>query len=198
MVRGGRRGLGIIGAALLLVGAAWGQGEKKPPAPPLVSVDARDADVRQTLVDLFKRARVANYTIDSAVQGRITIVLKDKPFEEALTLVTRAAAPPLVWSKTDNFYQVRPRPIRRVAEAETVLPGIPDPAPVRVGPRCEVIPLMYADARDIAAALGAVRPPDLTGAYAYVPNNNVLTRWGGANGFARGVIGGLPGGEAPR
>lgn len=62
------------------------------------------------------------------------------------------------------------------------------------GTRLEVIRLNFADARVVAAALGALRPPDLRGAVAFVPNNQLitLTSPGGVspNGFVTGAFGG--------
>jgi hypothetical protein len=65
--------------------------------------------------------------------------------------------------------------------------------PAATGARLDVIRLNFADARVVAAALGALRPPDLRGAVAFVPNNQLitLTSPGGVspNGFVTGAFG---------
>ena len=172
--------------------AAYAQ-EKTEPVR--VSVNAKDRPVREVVMDLFQQARIRNYTIANNVTGYITLSLKDKPFEEALTLLARTASPRLTWSKTDGFYEVRVRTTRRAAEAAEPAPAFDETAVEGAdGTRVEVIHLMYADARDIVAVFEALRPPTLTGAFAYVPNNDVLTKWdprAPAGTFTSGVIGGF-------
>lgn len=161
------------------------QKNEPPPAPPRVTINARDADVRATLQDLFKQAKIANFALANDVRGTVTISLREKPFEEALTIVARIASPPLAWSKNDGFYQVKLRASSAVTSLETQTPAS---VALGDGTRVEVIRLMYADARDIVTALGAVKPSGLQAAIAYEPNNRVLSRWGwaGTNGVAAG------------
>jgi len=158
-------------------------------------VSARDADVRSVLTDMFKQAKVANYTVANDVAGRVTLSLKDKPFEDALTLLCRAASPELSWSRTDDFYEVKLRRVRRVVAEESPLLPAPEAAVAAVSPgreRFERIPLMYTDPRTILAALNALRPEGMTAAVAYLPTNGLFVRYGGTNGFVSGVINDMP------
>lgn len=170
--------------------------EKQKPAAPLVSVDARDADLRETLTALFKQAEVANYAIAPNVQGTVTLRLKDQPLDNALNVLARTASPRFSWSKTDGIYEVKRRATRRTSsEPEAASPTTEEESlGLGDGTRVEVIRLMYADARDIAAVLGAIRPEGLRAAVAYDPLNRVVTQWGGSadSGFVNGAIGGFP------
>ena len=196
----------VCAAALVAVmgrGPVWAQGSGNPPSPPpppVVTVSARDADVRAVLADMFKQAKIANYTVANNVAGYVTLSLKDKPFDDALTLLCKAASPELSWSKTDSFYEVKLRRVRRVAEDETA----PAPEVIAAYPaavRYERIGMMYSDPRTILAALNALRPEEMTAAIAYLPTNALFVRYGGmtsSGGFMSGVIGdmfpGFPGG----
>ncbi len=192
---------GIVGctlAAMIIVGIAparaqgGGSSSPPPPPPPLVSVSARDAEVRTVLADMFQQAKVANYTVANDVVGRVTISLKDKPFEDALTLLCKAASPELSWSKIDNFYEVKLRRVRRVADENTPLPQVPEAVSYPGGERFERIPLMYTDPRTILAVLNALRPEGMTAAVAYLPTNGLFVRYGGAGEFLSGVINDMP------
>jgi hypothetical protein len=89
----------------------------KAPAPPLFSVNVKDAPLRRVLEDLFTRAKV-DYAIDNNVGGFVTIRLSDRPLAEALTLVLRAASPQLAWSLADGVYTVRVRALRVSEEGD--------------------------------------------------------------------------------
>jgi type II secretory pathway component HofQ len=189
-------GAALIAAALLLaapVGAQQGggsdRGEEETPRPsapapespapgPRVTIAAKEADVRAVLERLFADAKIENYSIANDVTGRVTLSLKDRSFEEALSLLARVARPPLAWRKIDGIYEVRVRPARRAEAADEDMPAREQAVEIGGGRRVEVIKLMYADARDIVAVLSGLRPDHLTGAYAYVPLNRLITRWG--------------------
>jgi len=164
---------------------------------PLVRVGARDRDVRAVLEDLFKQAKIGNYAIAQDVSGTVTMTLTDKAFEDALTLVTRAVSPPLVWSKTDGFYEVKVRTALAVGGRDGGFgAGLPSEPPVLTpdGVRYDMVYPTFSDARDLVRALELLQPSGLTAAFAYVPSNGLLLRFGGPGGFVSGVIGG-PGGQ---
>jgi Secretin and TonB N terminus short domain. len=73
-----------MGIALLLAVAVWGQ------TPGSVTVEGEGVPVRQVLDSLFQQAGL-QYVLDPAVQGDVTVKVKDVPFETALRLVLRAA-----------------------------------------------------------------------------------------------------------
>src|ERR1051325_6347813 len=97
----GAGGLAILGVGLA-VGFAPVVSRAQAPAGtqqlPPVTLDLRDAPVRQALEQLFKNAKV-QYVIDPAVQGYISSLnIKDQPFRNALNLIVRTASPPLSYS----------------------------------------------------------------------------------------------------
>lgn len=186
-------------AAAGALGTPAVRAQTTPPAPqekqPVVTVEAKDADVRDVLTKLFKDADVKNFAIGNDVAGYITITLKNQPLEAALNLIARTASPRLTWSKTDGVYEVKRRAVRASGSDATVVLSEPQSAAESSGERrVDVIHLMYADARDIVAVLTGVRPEGMTGAFAYLPLNSVLTRYGrtspaGGNNFASGTFG---------
>jgi hypothetical protein len=108
---------GVGGLAILGVGLAVGFAPvvSRAQAPagtqqlPPVTLDLRDAPVREALEQLFKNAKV-QYVIDPAVQGYISSLnIKDQPFRNALNLIVRTASPPLSYSVENAIYIVRPR-----------------------------------------------------------------------------------------
>ena len=97
-------GLGL--AALLTPGAARAQAQDQPLQP--VTLDLRDAPVRQALEQLFNTAR-AQYTLDPGIQGFVTLNIRDQPFDSALRLLLRSANPPLTYTREGGVFIVRLR-----------------------------------------------------------------------------------------
>src|SRR5687768_6939640 len=86
--------LSALSAAVVVApvsaGSAFAQAQ--PPAPeralPPITLDLRDAPVRQALEQLFNNAKV-DFSIANEVQGFVTLKITDQPFENALRLILR-------------------------------------------------------------------------------------------------------------
>jgi hypothetical protein len=159
-------------------------------------VDARNADVRALLLDIFQQAKLTNYTLAEDVTGTITIRLTDKPLDDALTLVTSNAQPPLVWSNTDGVYAVKRRPARRADDGDANSVPAPDLVVTASGVRYDLVYPVYLDGEALLRAIELLQPPGLTAAIAYLPANSLLLRFGGNGPLVTGVIGGA--GVGPR
>lgn len=103
--------LASLFATLLIFGqpsAAQGGGEDK-----VVSIELNQADVRAGLKLLFDQTG-ANYTIDPAVQGTVTVKLKDVPFTTALrSILSQVKA---TYRITGGVYEI-------VVREEVVIPS---------------------------------------------------------------------------
>lgn len=171
------------------------------PAPvipaPLVTLDARDAPVRSVLVDLFRQAKITNYSIAPDVAGYITIKVQEKPFEDTLAFIARVARPALSYGKTpEGFYEVRARRLSQSGESAAPNGAAAAPAPTALA-NWEVVRPVYAPADDIVAVLEAARPESVTRVFAYLPLNLVLVKCGPpGEGFQTGVFGYGRGGTA--
>lgn len=197
--------VGTTAAALMLVAPAVraqqnnaGTGPAAPPAA-RVSVSAQDKKVREVLLDLFARAGVSDYSLANDISGTVTLRLTDQPFEQALTLITRAVTPPLTWRKTDGVYEVK---VRQVAprDPEPSAAGVAAEPPIVLpnGAQYDMVYPAFTDARDLVRALEALQPEGLTAAFAYLPTNGLLLRTGGPGPLVTGVIGDGPaGGNLP-
>jgi hypothetical protein len=157
-----------------------------------VSLDVDGKNVKDVLLDLFRQAGVNDYTIAEDATGPITLRLSDRPFEDALTFVARAAQPPLIWNKTDGVYSVKRRAARTSGEEERGGGGIPSDPPVITasGERYEMLYPVYSDPQNLLRALELLQPAGLTAAFAYPPTNGLLVRFGGSGPLVTGVLGG--------
>lgn len=162
-----------------------------------VSLDVDGKNVKDVLLDLFRQGGVGDYTIADDVSGPITLRLSDRPFEDALTVVARAAQPPLTWNKTDGVYSVKRRVAPSRDEQQDSIPSDP-PVITASGERYEMLYPVYADPQNLLRALELLQPAGLTAAFAYPPTNGLLVRFGGNGPLVTGVLGGgtpgLPGG----
>ena len=146
-----------LGAMLAFVPATAhaqnGAGQK--PIPP-ITLDLRDAQVRDALTQLFNTANV-DFSLDPNVQGYIpALKITEQPFETALRLVLRSASPPLTFTRENGIYIVRPRRAPDAgANAGTEPPLLNDPNSTPEGSKNvpEKIYLTYVGP-EIAEALG--------------------------------------------
>lgn len=138
-------GLGLLTA---VPQRAYAQNAK---AMPPVSLDLRDAPIRQALEQLFQTVK-ADFQIDNGVAGFVTLKITDQPFENALKLVLRGSPIPLTYSYEGGVYIVKPRPIPSITEVAPP-PPFPDQT-TAPATRWEVIHLTYIDAADLAQILG--------------------------------------------
>ncbi|MBC8139200.1 MAG: hypothetical protein H8F28_25280, partial [Fibrella sp.] len=80
---------------------AWAQ------AAPNVTVDARDAPLRDVLEKVFRAAKV-DFSIDPTVVGRVTLTMKEIPFEDALKLILRSSSTKFTYTSERGVYLVKP------------------------------------------------------------------------------------------
>jgi hypothetical protein len=144
--------IAVLGLGLGLLAAvpqtAYAQTAK---AMPPVSLDLRDAPIRQALEQLFQTVK-ADFQIDNGVAGFVTLKITDQPFENALKLILRGSLIPLTYSVEGGVYIVKPRLAPIITETAP-----PPPFPEQItapAPRWEVIHLTYIDAADLAQILG--------------------------------------------
>ena len=177
----------LMGGVLLIPTAAHAQ---QPPAAgvkqlPPITLDLRDAPVRQALEQLFNNAKV-DFSIANEVQGFVTLKITDQPFENALRLILRSSSIPLTFVNENGVYIVKPR-ITDPNIGGPLPPVQPDPGPgVASAAPPEVIPLNYIDALDLQAIFPSIRL-----IRSFVRQGG---QQGGQQGGGGGGLGGLGGG----
>jgi hypothetical protein len=148
---------------------------------PPISLDVRDAPLRQVLEQIFQTAKV-DYSIDNAVAGYVTLRVTDQSFDNALRLVLRSATVPLSYSVDSGVYIVKPRLENPVADRYPL--PLPPPVPQATArdankyQNYEVIQLTYIDPADLSQVLGLT----------YIPTFSRQSGrgGGGANNSSRG------------
>jgi hypothetical protein len=137
----------------LLLIAALGLGLLGPARaadPPRISLELRDAPLRQALEQLFDSAGL-QYQIDNEVRGFTTLKIREQPLESALKLLLRSGTQPLTYKIENGVYQVS---VRRVS----VTPPEP-PAPTQPEgtlAKWEFISLTYVDPMALTPFIGPV------------------------------------------
>ena len=167
--------VGLLAAASCLLAvsalpAAHAQtGEGAPAAPPVpsapapknVTLDVRDAPLRQVLMQLFDKAKI-DYALDNAVSGFVTIKVTNQPIDTVLRLILRSSETPLTYTITNGVYEIKPRTLA-AAQPATLNVGIPpETAPLVAssdGPHLAVINLTYLDPFDLQGLLGVILVP---------------------------------------
>lgn len=97
--------LGGIALPTLTPQIAWAQ--EASVTLPNVTLNVKDKPIHDVLVQLFKGAKV-DFGIDPAVKGRVTVNLKNIPFENALKMILRLSATPITYIKEGGVYVVKP------------------------------------------------------------------------------------------
>ncbi len=196
--RGSLATSGLLAAALtgaLLLGpsfTAQAHAQAQPPAGgngaperalPPITLDLRDAPVRQALEQLFNNAKV-DFSIANEVQGFVTLKITDQPFENALRLILRSSSIPLTFVRESGVYIVKPR----VTEALTPEAPPPFDNTVNQPPTAtyDQIQLTYIDPADLAGTLGITFIRSFT--------RQGQGQQGGGQGGGGGGLGGLGGG----
>jgi hypothetical protein len=145
-----------VGPALCQPEATTGEQPEK------ITLDFRDADLREALDALF-RGRPQSYLLDPDVSGRVTLSLKDVPWNAALRSILDSNG--LEYSINNNIYRVFRKPPETpvsgaftgttISSSSMPTPTMPTSA---VSPRralkIEVIQLQHADPAEIAALFG--------------------------------------------
>jgi hypothetical protein len=150
---------------------------------PPVTLDLRDAPVRDALEQLFKSAKV-DYSIDPGVAGFVTLKITEQPFENALRLILRSAQIPLTYTKEGGVYLVKIRELVAPPVVNTPTPPERDQQE-RVYQPLETIQLVYVDPADLSQVIGPIT---------FIQFNVRGQQAGGGGGFGGGGFGGGFGG----
>lgn len=151
--------IGLAATALAfcpLVGvrSAHAQANAAVKALPPISLDLRDAPIRQALEQLFTNGGV-QFSIDNSVTGYITLKIQDQPFESALRLIMRASSVPLTYTLEGGVYFVKPRPLVTAPVVDTAPPpDVNNNTQQKQYLPLEQIQLVYADPYDLVGILG--------------------------------------------
>jgi hypothetical protein len=144
-------------AGLTLCGAALAQTEPDAAAQAIqekrVNLNLENADLRYALKLLFDAVDV-NYILDRAVQGTVTASLTNIPFGKALGIVLRSAQSQELYTYRveDGVYIITLRDDAKDVVIDKV--NDPDDTPLEPEKRTVKIQINFADAVDIATALG--------------------------------------------
>jgi type II secretory pathway component GspD/PulD (secretin) len=184
---------GILLSPSLTVSAHAQAPEK---ALPPITLDLRDAPVRQALEQLFNNAKV-DFSIANEVQGFVTLKITDQPFENALRLILRSSSIPLTFVRESGVYIVKPR------IAETLDPNAGAPPPI-TDPNAGALPaasydqiqLTYIDSADLSGTLGItfIRSFTRQGGQGGQGGQQGGGMMGGMGGMGGGMMGGGMGG----
>lgn len=120
---------------------------QETPAP--VSMELRDASVREALKQLFDSAN-QQYQLDNDIRGFVTLKISKQPFENALKLLLRSGSQPLTYKIENGVYIVS---IRRNTPTPAETPPAIEPEET-TGTRMEFIPLTYIDPKALEPLLG--------------------------------------------
>lgn len=163
MNRGMKRTATALSIGLLVTVAPAAVRAAPPPStaasasvPSHVTLELRDAPIRQALEQLFHQAKV-DYSLDNAVAGFVTLSLTDQPFDSALRLILRASRAPLTYRIEGGVYIITPRTLETSASVERA-PETPRPdGSNRIvagdGHQWDTIQVTYLDPADVAQIL---------------------------------------------
>lgn len=147
--------LALVLTAMTVVGTSPSGAQSTPPTKDLlISLDADSSQVNSLLQILAERSQLNIVTSPDVQRRRISIHLKNTPFDEALNIVVRAAG--LGYERIGN----------------SILVGDPTRLATQTGLTARVYPLQYGDATEIQQSLTAV----IDGLNAYASGNQVVAR----------------------
>jgi type II secretory pathway component GspD/PulD (secretin) len=128
-----------------------------------VTLNMENGDIRAALKSLFKSVN-ANYTIDQAVRGEVTVSLTDVPFRTALESILKStqSQKPLTYRVEDGVYIVAPKveQITRMGGAESGDKTTEQPKQVM---HMAKITLNFVDVETIVQAFGGFLLPSRFG-----------------------------------
>ncbi len=134
-------GLGLLGSARAV-------------DPPKITLELRDAPLREALQQLFDSAGL-QYQIDNEVRGFTTLKIREQPLESALKLLLRSGTQPLTYKIENGVYQVS---VRRVQITPPEPPA--SIAPEETNAKWEFISLTYVDPMALTPFIGPVLEVD--------------------------------------
>ena len=120
---------------------------------PTVTLDLRDAPVRDALQQLFAKEKL-DYSLADSVTGYATLKITDQPFETALRLILRSSSVPLSYHKEGTVYVIS----RRVLNTQSAATLTPPPSEQNLyvassESHWDTIPLTYLDPADVQQLL---------------------------------------------
>jgi hypothetical protein len=183
----------VLGVGLVVGGMPTASYAQQERALPPITLDLRDAPIRQALEQLFAAAKV-DFQIDNSVAGFVTLKITDQPFENALRLILRASPVPLTYARESGVFIVRPRPLSMTDPTLAAAPPPPiDPSQQKPNYQpLEQIQLTYIDPLDLAGILGVQFIQ--TGVRQQAMGGGMMGGMGGMGGGMMGGMGGMGGG----
>ena len=122
-----------------------------PPSAPAgkrISLELNNADVRSAIRIVAEVSRL-NFVVDEEVQGKVTLKLRNVPWEQALAAILRAKDLDQERSGT----VVRIAPLRKLADEREAAARSARAAKADAPLKTRIIPVNYARAEDLAAAV---------------------------------------------
>jgi type II secretory pathway component GspD/PulD (secretin) len=188
----------LSASALLLIGGSPAIAQQERALPP-ITLDLRDAPIRQALEQLFAAAKV-DFQIDNSVVGFVTLKITEQPFENALKLILRASPVPLTYARESGVFIVKPRPLALTDPSLAAAPPPPFEGTQKPNYQpLEQIQLTYIDPMDLANILGiqfiqtSVRQGGMGGGMGGM-GGGMMGGMGGMGGGMMGGMGGMGGG----
>lgn len=137
-----------VGQPAFAQGAAPGAGQDI--SSKTVSINLENADIRYALKLLFQSVG-ADYTVDSSVQGSVTMSVTNKPLRVALDALLRSTAStiPLTYRYENGIYQIAPK----IEQIEPVATPEEGKEPTAASRRFRVIRVSHVDATTMAEML---------------------------------------------
>jgi len=116
----------------------------------LISLELNNADVHSALRIVAEVSRL-NFVVDESVGGRLTLKLRNVPWEDALGAILRAKE--LGQERTGNI--VRIAPLRKLLEEKELALRIANADKATRPLKTRIIPVNYARAEDMAVQVKA-------------------------------------------
>jgi type II secretory pathway component GspD/PulD (secretin) len=142
---------------------------EKRPFPPL-TLDLREASLRQTLEQIFRSSQ-QNFVIAPEVSGFVTVKIRNASLPVALNLLIRASGQPLKWRIEKGVYFIEP------VSARPHTQQAPPPEPSRAfsqGALPEVIPVVNLTAAELIRQLAPIRPDGIDNLLVQNGTNSLL------------------------
>lgn len=154
MVRWAALALVLTALGAVSAGPTHAQGTTTSTEGLLISLDADSSQVNSLLQILADRSQINIVTSPDVQRRRISIHLKNTPFDEALNIVVRAAG--LGYERIGN----------------SILVGLPERLETQTGLTARAYTLQHADAVEVSKSLSSV----IDGLNAYASGNQVVAR----------------------
>ncbi|HEY3448145.1 MAG TPA: secretin and TonB N-terminal domain-containing protein [Myxococcales bacterium] len=112
----------------------------------LLSVELNNADIHHAIRIVAEASRL-NFVVDDQVSGKVTLKLRNVPWEDALTAILRSKD--LGQERTGTI--VRIAPMRKLAEEKELALRMANAEKLSKPLKTRLVPVNYAKAEDLAA-----------------------------------------------